>query len=204
MVCGQVGGTVGCEYPAVDLSVLGDTKPYEKRGAVPPERFEELPRPLRTLLGPHLPVLPGTQFGTIAGVAVAKVGDFAWQKPMTPLICREAYNELLSRGIQISGVTSEVRSRTKIQKELVVLQVEPRARWDESSFIEAHNCIACGRYLGKIKSLVIKESSVPKDADLFRISWHTMRVLCTEAFKNTVNELHLTDIAFKEIPVSET
>lgn len=202
--CGDTGGTIGCEYPNVNLPVLVDPKPYLKGWPVSPERLEELRQPIRPLLARHLPLFPGTQFGTIVGKARAKVGDFAWQKTMTPLIREGAYHKLRERGIQIMGVPAELKYRGKQPQKLLVLQVEPRARWDESCLVDERYCSTCGSYLGMVKKpLTVKGSSVPKDADLFRVIWHTMRVISTERFKEVVTEMQLTDIAFEEIPVSD-
>jgi uncharacterized double-CXXCG motif protein len=202
-ICGRIGGTIGCEYPAVDLSILKDTSAYGRRSPVSEREMETLRGPLRPLLPANIPLLPGTQLGPIVGKALAKVGDFAWQKAVTPLICREAFEKLRGYGIQIGGVPAEVKSRTKAQPDLLVLHIEPRAQWDESCLIDSHYCEACGIYKGSFtKPLIVKGSSVPKNADLFRVVWHTMRVIATERFKNAVTEFKLTDITFEEVTVS--
>lgn len=205
-VCGMIGGYAGCEYPIVDLSSLKNITPCLEAWAAPQEKLEEFRSQVRQLVPAHLPLPPGTRFGPVVGEVLVKTGDFASQKPMmTPLISREAYDRLRDRGIRITGVPAELTYRTKLRKELLVLHVEQRARWDESNILERRFCNGCKTLWEKLHCPPsrVKRSSVPVDADLFRVDWQTMVVHCTERFKRVVIELMLTDIMFEEVPLSD-
>jgi len=221
----------GLAYPAVDLSVLPSSESYREPRLVDVAEFEALRRPLLPLMPDGSVPLPGTQFGPLVGEAWGIFGDFAWLSPWTPLVRREALERLGAAGVRsLLGVPTELtfkardvpgeyersftpsywagseppHTRTETA-DLLELQIEPHAGFAGISLPAdgAPACPICGhRAISRPDRIVIDQSSIPEQMDLFRGRELPTLILGTERFAEAVRALQLTDISVEEVEVS--
>jgi uncharacterized double-CXXCG motif protein len=222
-VCHITGGAIKHEYPAIDISpIIKNPKEYTRAWPVPLDKLEELRKPIRRFFPSNVELLPGIEFGPIIGRALAKPGDFAWARLWTPLISEIALRGLESKIGKINAVPAEIKFRGKFNVQYYALHIERRAEVHKSCIIQPGTvCSGCGNRTGMVytwsvnvdrydfkkwkenfsKLFTIDKSSVPNDVHIFRDK-ETGTILVTEAFKNAVAELNLTDIRFDEILVA--
>ena len=83
-LCRSTWGSVGDEYPLIDLSPLPDATPYQSKKPVSNAEFTRLRTGIFELIGKEIPLPPGSDFGTLVGRRVRKIGDFAWARFAPP------------------------------------------------------------------------------------------------------------------------
>ena len=213
--CHITGGSIGVEYPAIDISSISNLKPYLNAWAVPLKRLEELREAIRKFFPPELPLPPGAEFGTITGRALAKPGDFAWARMWTPLISESARKSLEAEIGPIKAVPAELKFRGKFSATYYALHIAQYARLHDSCVANRESCPTCGNYktflIGPLtrnpvelgKQMKIDGTSIPAGSHIFRIREFKTFIIVTEAFKNAVTRLGLSDIAFIEMNVTE-
>lgn len=204
-VCGNTWSNIGLAYPLVSLSELPFERDYRIPRAVPLDEFDFLKNRLVPFLPREIFVLPGTEFGPLVGKASGRFADFAWLNPWTLLIEQRAYLQLQRTGINLPLTAShKLAFRRKSHDSLVELQIEPHASLTlANALTDSSPCPAC-QYssLSLPEEIVIDESSLPTNVDLFRVRNFTTLILASVDFKNATVELGLTGIDFQEVAVT--
>jgi hypothetical protein len=184
------------------------------------EKLEALRKPIKKFFPNDVQLLPGIEFGTIVGRALAKTGDFAWARKWTPLISETALRALESKLGEIKAVPAEIKFRGKFNAQYFALHVEARAKIHESCIVQTGEvCSACGRRIGReftwsektdarriteqlkkcLEQMKIDRGSIPNDVHIFRIMEFGTFIIVTEEFKNAITSLALSDIQFSKI-----
>lgn len=201
-LCGATWGSSGVAYPLIDLSGLSCEKRIRELDSwpIPLDELEELKRQIANLLPHNLPLPSGTQFGPLVGSAEGPFEDIVWNGYLDILVKADVLEQMRSAGAQLSvGVRPRLIFRGKHKTDLFELQIEPRARMvpppDSPS-----TCSACGRWgIKRPEEVIIKETSVPDDVDLFRIIDFATIILATERFSEIVRNHGITGIDFRQV-----
>lgn len=80
-------------------------------------------------------------------------------------------------------------------------KIEPRALMDPSAFPhELPKCSTSGHVRWELpKQIVIQESSIPSDVDIFRERVATALILATDRFVQAVKQLELTGLELNQV-----
>lgn len=203
--CGATWSAVGLAYPSVDLSALPSEKRYRDRWPVTLGELDELRHPIIPLMPDGSIPPPGTHFGPLVGKTKGTFGDFAWLNPWTLLIRSEALERLCYADMHMPiGVRPALTYSEKDPPDLLELQIEPKAKTALGSLPPnaVPQCRSCGRQaLTLPEYIVIEQSSIPQNLDLFRGQDFTTLIFATERFAEAVQNLKLTGMVFREVDV---
>jgi uncharacterized double-CXXCG motif protein len=205
--CGRIVD-VHLVYPALVLPEGLDPRPYQSGWPVTRQRLAELIAPLRKVMGPSLPLGPGTQFGPLKGTARGKHGDFTWLGGL-PLISPMALRRLKSTGAaEITIFPTEIISTSGNPLPHQEIFAARSAKVSPDGFGRAalNPCPECG-YIdlegsdfekwGKYK---VQSSSVPTDKDVFAVC-EVGTILARDQFADAVLRLRLSNITFREVEI---
>lgn len=209
VICGNTWTSVGLSYPSIDLSSLPNSERYFKKGAVSVEAMEELRQPLRGLIPPESLLKPGSSFGPLIGKAYGPIGDFAFCGSWTVLIRPGALRALQKADVQgLVGIPAQLKwiKRTP-PVDLLELDLATHSRLASSSLPPEGipTCSTCGyRKLKAPERIVLAQSSLPPDKDLFRGRDFTTYIFATSSFVEAVQKLRLTGLIFEEVGIAES
>ncbi len=202
--CGATWSEAGLHYPGVDLASMPNRHEYETPR---PEPYAELVR-LREQIRPRVPpgfaLSPGTKFGPLTGRASGTFGQLHLQF-WALCIRREALEQLQQAGIEgLEGYRVQVQGRGKSLPELLELQLAPRGRFHPDCLPTDRKppCPRCGVESHDLPDpYLLDAQSLPTSVDLFRLAdWPTL-ILATQRFVDTVQQLELDGVVFREVPV---
>ncbi len=205
--CGNLWADSELAYSHINLPDSVKPKPYKKPWPVPWKRYEELAGPIRALVPAHLPLRPGTSFGPLEGDMAGPLTGFAWAWDWRCLVRKgilEKLNEKL--GASIQAVPAKIKSRRTEKPDYLELVALPFALLSEKSkqTLEHTDCPKCFRCLAAYEDPVeVKRSSLPKQKHIFRILELSSFVLCSEQFRQAVQDLNLENINFAPIEVAD-
>ncbi|MGA2866366.1 MAG: double-CXXCG motif protein [Verrucomicrobiota bacterium] len=219
--CGNCAGRPGADgwgdpalcYPHISIPASLKPARYRERFTVTWAEYEELKAPLRELVPAHLPLPPGTEFGPLVGVSGGgPLTDFAWLWSWHCFVRAQVLDRLNQKlGVAIQAVPAQFRSRRKEKPDYLELVALPLARVSDATRSGltpgASECcrrqFVSGDYFAYAETpgvpIRVKASSLPVDADIFRIRELSRRVLCSERFHNAVLELGFQNINFAPI-----
>ncbi|NTX07568.1 double-CXXCG motif protein [Myxococcus sp. CA040A] len=202
--CGATWGTVGHDYPSVDLSGLPEHDEFKRPRPEPFAEFARLRELVRPLVPPDVSLPPGTTFGPLVGRASGSFGAIDWLGRICLLMRREALERLHAEGLRgLLGCRTELRFRQKAPPELLELQVAPRGRLHPDCMPPGHPppCPTCDRFsLRWPDEPILDAATLPTDLDLFRLGNFATMVIGTERFKDAVLRLELDGLTFRELP----
>lgn len=203
--CGATWSDGADAYPSVDLSGLPDHEEFEEPRPEPFEEFARLRERVRSLVPPHLPLGPGTEFGPLVGSAMGSFGQLHLPNPWTLLARREAVEKLREAGPRgVKGCPMEVRFRQKNHPDLLELELEPHGALHPDCIPSDREplCTTCGRdAFRRPDEPLLERASLPEHLDLFRLAGYTTMILCTERFHDAVQRVALDEVVFRELPV---
>jgi uncharacterized double-CXXCG motif protein len=203
--CGNTWAMIGVDYPLVDLSFLpADILLSYKPRAVSVEEYIQLRNEVTPLVSKEQPLPPGTGFGPLSGKGVGKCGDFAWPNSWTLLVKRKTYLSLQSSNLRLSGVSvPQLKVKEKSECDLFEFQIEPRVNLAPASYTipEPRICPKCGRDDRKVVKLVIDRNTIPSNLDMMRIVNYPTYIIVSERFRDTANQLNLSNICFDDVEV---
>ncbi len=203
--CRAGGGTIGLEYPCVDLSSLPETelKKLSDRWPVPREEMSRLTELVRPFAPSWALLKPGALFGPITGKGSGRFGQLAMQNPWTLLLRREALERLQAADVRgLQGCPIDVRFRGKNPPELVELQLELPGRLHPVCLPPNRKppCPTCGSDPFNMPNpIVLNAATLPEDVDVFRMADTWGVILVTERFVEGVPRLELDGVTFKEL-----
>lgn len=205
--CKAVWGTAGLIYPSVDLSQHPERKNLEE--ARLEEDFTEFER-LREAVRPLIPgqvLFPGTGFGPFQGSAQGRFGPLVFPTSWIMMMRREALEQFQAEGLRsLKGCQVELRFRQKKNSpELVELELLPLGLLHEDCIpLESREpCPRCGRWGFSLpEKPILKDSSLPKEVDLFRLANFPTVIVATERFVEVVRKLWPEEgLELRELPV---
>ncbi len=200
--CGETWGQPGLQYPSVDLSAWSREVEYRQLWPVSAEEFESRRSALEPLVPKGVPLLPGTQFGPLVGEVRGDFGDFAWRDGWTLLARPRVITQLSEAGVKLPKTTRAIlENHGSNIWELDELEIEPRALMDPSAFATSlPKCSTCGHIEWEIpEHIIVQESSIPSDVDIFRERVATTLILATERFVDAVKQLELSGLEFNQV-----
>lgn len=175
--CRAGGGTLGLEYPCVDLSSLPahELKKLSDPWPIPREEMSRLTELVRPFVPSWALLKPGALFGPITGKGVGRFGQRVMQTPWTLLLRREALERLQTAGLRgLQACPSDIRFRGKNPPELLELHKLPNP-------------------------LILDATSLPEEVDVFRMEDVWGVILVTERFVDAVKRLELDGVTFREL-----
>ncbi|NLS76580.1 MAG: hypothetical protein GXY76_04880 [Chloroflexi bacterium] len=198
---------VGVAYPAVDLSVLSCEAKYRKARAASLEEYQRLRDAVLPLVPKGSLVVPGTSLGPLTGEARGRFGSFAWIGSWTMLVQAEVIPQLEAVGVKLPvSAPAELHSRAGSRHCFVEFQLMCDALLAAVSFraeVMKPPCSVCGREAAVLDRVVVEESTVPREVDLFRPRNHPAVVLATERFADAARQLGLTNIVLERVDVTD-
>lgn len=203
--CRAGGGTVGLQYPCVDLSSLPEheLKKLSDPWPVPPQEMARLIEVVRPFAPAWAVLKAGALFGPLTGKASGRFGQLVMQTPWTLLLRREALEQLQAAGIRgLQGCPIDVRFRGKNPPELLELQLELHGSIHPSCLPADRKppCPTCGNDWLKLPNpIVLDAASLPEDVDVFRMADAWTVILVTERFVDAVTRLELDGVTFREL-----
>lgn len=203
--CGNTWAMIGVDYPLVDLSFLPDEnlQSYKPR-VVSVEEYVQLRNLVAPLVSIGLPLPPGTGLGPLSGKGVGKCGDFAWPNSWTLLVKSGTYQRLQESNLRLPLVSvPQIKVKGNNELDLLELQIEPRVNLAPSSYTipEPRICPKCGRDDRKVKKLILDRNTIPTDLDLMRIVNYSTYIVISERFRDTVNQMKLSNICVENVEV---
>lgn len=203
--CQETWALVGVAYPSVDLSSLPGEEQYRRLWPVPLEELEKRRRPLLDLI-PDGSVPPaGTELGPLVGTAQGAFADFVWVNPWTLLAQPDALEQLRKTEVKLpKSVPALITFKKTNIRAFLELELEPRTLMARSAFpYDLPQCQVCGRVQAKMpEKIIIQQSSIPSDVDIFRDRLMTTLILATGQFLEAVKRLELTGLEFREVDVA--
>ncbi|NMO14015.1 hypothetical protein HPC49_00090 [Pyxidicoccus fallax] len=203
--CGaRVFGDTTVRYPCVDLSALPNVRDYEYKLPQPLDEYLRLSEQLRPLLPPGAVLMPGMALGPMVGKASGTFGQLFMHDPSFVQIRREALTRLQEAGIRgLHGCPLEVRFRGKNPPELLEPQLELRGGFHPDCLpADARTCERCGAANYSLPDpYILDAATLPTDVDLFRLADWSAVILATERFVDTVKQLSLDGVTFREVRV---
>ena len=202
-VCQESWGEVGIAYPSVDLTNLPEESQYRRFWPVSLEEFQERQRPVLRLIPDGSKPPPGTHLGPLVGAGRGgPFADFVWVNPWTLLAQSSAWERLRTTDVKLpKAVPALIKFKKPNEYMFVELELEPRTLMARSAFgHDLPQCKACGRVEATMPdNIVIQQSSIPSDVDIFRDRLMPTLVLATDRFVQAVNRLKLTGLEFREV-----
>lgn len=204
LTCRAGGGSPALAYPCVDLSSLSasEQQALSDPRPVPREAVMKLVERVRPLAPAWARLEPGAQFGPLTGPGSGRFGALYMQNPWTLLRRRETLEALRSHGLKgIDGQAVDIRFRGKSPPDLVELQLELHGRLHPDCLPANRKppCPTCGSEPFDLpQSLILQASSLPADADLFRMEDAWTVILATERFVDVAARLKLDGVVFRE------
>ena len=202
-VCQETWATTGIAYPSVDLTTLPAESQYRQFWPVSLEEFEERRRPVLGLIPDGSMPPPGTEFGPLMGTGRGgSFADFVWVNPWTLLAQSSAWERLRTTDVKLpKTVPASIRFKKPNVYVFVELELEPRTLMARSAFgHDLPQCKACGRVQAQMPdNIVVKQSSIPSDVDIFRDRLMPTLILATDPFVQAVKRLQLTGLEFSEV-----
>ncbi|GHG79286.1 double-CXXCG motif protein [Comamonas sp. JC664] len=203
--CGQTWSTTGLEYPCVDLTEFPHQAQYRQPRAEPQDVLTRLTEQLRSWLPAGLLLEPGASFGPMTGTARGLFGEIHLPVPWTLCMYREALERLQASGIHgLQGCRLNVRHRDEQAPELWELQLEHHGHFHPDCLPADRKppCPRCGVESYDLPDpYLLDAQSLPTPVDLFRLAdWPTL-ILATQRFVDTVQQLELDGVVFREVPV---
>jgi uncharacterized double-CXXCG motif protein len=205
-LCKAVWSTAGLAYPSVDLSQHPDreylAEPRLEEDFTEFERLREAVRPLV----PGSSLEPGTEFGPLEGRARGSIGPFVLPAPWIVVVRRETLETLQGEGLRgFKGCSMKLRFRQRNLPELLELELLPLGLLHEECVPPAQRrpCSRCGRLgFSYPENPLLKDGSLPKDVDLFRLESFPTIIIATERFVEVVRRLWPEEgLEFRELPV---
>jgi len=202
--CRQTWTTIGIIYPVIDLTGTPMDELLREPRAAHLEEYETLQAELREYVPDHLPLSPGTHLGSLVGKAKGKMGDFVWQQLWNLLITHEAYVALTDKNILMPDYgIPHLNFGKKPPVDLFELQIELGASLSPKSLEPVGDvCSLCGRDTRKVRKVILDQSTIPTDKDIFRIRGFSSQIIGTERFKCACEELNLSNITFTPVEVA--
>jgi len=203
--CGTTWANTGLAYPRVDLSDLPCVEAYQDQWPIAPDRFDKLRDKVLPLVPPKSLVLPGTEFGPLTGDIQGQFDHavFIWVNPWTLLLRRDAQQYFHNSGVLLPiTVDTNLTYKGEYCSTLMELQIEARASilQDDKTKSSGAACFLGGyRLMLRPEPLVIQETSLPDDLDLFRPKEFTTLILATERFFRVCQEFEMTDLLFRVV-----
>jgi uncharacterized double-CXXCG motif protein len=203
--CRAGGGTLGLEYPCVDLSSLPEheLKKLSDPWPVPREEMSRLTELVRPFAPSWAVLKPGALFGPITGRGVGRFGQLVMQTPWTLLLRREALERLQTAGLRgLQACPTNIRFRGRSPPELLELQLELHGRLHPACLPLNRKppCPACGSDPFELpKPIVLDAASLPEHLDVFRMKDLWGVILVTERFVDTAKRLELDGVTFREL-----
>jgi uncharacterized double-CXXCG motif protein len=201
--CGMGGGTVGIQYPCVDLSSLPEREKFDKPWPVSVEEFVRLRELVRPLAPPNALLEPGTSFGPLEGTGSGYFGQLFMQNPWSLHVRREALERLREAGVRgLQGCPIAVRFRSRNAPELLALQLELHGQYHPDCLPKDLEppCPACGyQRLMRPEPMILDATSLPADLDLFRLRQGWTNIIVTERLMDAVQRLELDGVVFQEL-----
>ena len=182
-----------------------DRKLYKRYKPVSKPEFEKLARPLRQLIPPSKPLLPGMGLGEFRGTVYRREArDFLWVIAFSLLLKESAYEQLRGAGITLTcgPAVMEDFKTYEVRKEYQrIAEIKPVKCMAVQclEFAESRDCPECGvRITKRPKRLFLKERAIPKGEFLFAVE-ETDQLIANEEFEGTVKALRLKNIAFAPV-----
>jgi uncharacterized double-CXXCG motif protein len=201
-LCQETWATIGVAYPSIDLSSLPNEKQYRRLWPVSLAEFEERRRPLLDLIPDGSVPPPGTELGPLVGTARGAFVDFVWVNPWTLLAQPEALEQLRKTDVKLPKSVPALISFKKANIDaLVELELEVRTIVVRSAFSHGlPQCQTCARVQAKMpEEIIIQQSSIPSDVDIFRDRLMTTLILATDRFVEAVRHANLAGLEFREV-----
>jgi hypothetical protein len=174
------------------------------------EKWLQLQDRVLSALPYSVPITPGTCFGVSQVRITGRAADWYWDLEAGHVfIAGQTLNQLQKAGlVDLFAVPCIVKpSRSRVYFELQIehsaelngeLRVEPRLISESVS--RRFNCKVCGRQTGVLpKHPVLKGSTIPAGASLFRLKQSPTSVFCSEAFRDAAVQLELANMVFLEV-----
>lgn len=201
--CGSIWGTVGLEYPTVDLSGLPEELEYREARSASLESYRSLKRTISDAF-PNLPVLlPGAAFGPLTGRASGKrLEGFVWRAWWSICLEADALEKLRKTGLNLpQHVKADITYRNEVQEVFELsLPLEGVLVNPVYDGIQLNHCTTCDRDSGTLPDApLVDVSSISGTSDIFRIRNFTTIILVTEQFVEAVESQRITGAEFKQI-----
>jgi len=189
LVCPKHGwrGRFSTSYPIVDLSKV--SPPVPKR-ALKLAEFEEIKTRLRPLVPAQLEILPCQGYGPLIAEAHGKLSDAIMVVgDGTSCMRLEKFEKLKKQGLpDLQGVEAKVKYKLEPGIRVMEIQIQGHVRLGSPSFPGGitNYCPICRCDIGlrelRESQVTVKESSIPKQGDVFGLlDWH-QGIIVTEHF----------------------
>jgi uncharacterized double-CXXCG motif protein len=203
--CGTVGGWAGLLYPCVDLSGLPaqELKKLSDGWPVPIDEFERRRELVRPLAPKHALLKTGTSFGALTGRGSGQFGQLFMQNPWSLFVRHEALEQLQSAGLRgLEGCRVDVSFRSKNPPDLWELQLVAHGQLHPDCLPVDRKppCSSCGRTGVSLPATYwLDAASLPEQLDVFRLADFPTQIIATERMADTVKNLGLDGVVFREV-----
>ncbi|RKG61037.1 hypothetical protein D7X30_09080 [Corallococcus sp. AB011P] len=201
--CDAWGGMTA--YPSVDLSALPEKDELKSGWPQTREEYQRRAALVRPFVPPELQLEPGCMFGPLVGTAIGRFGPVT-ALPSWQVLVREdtlaAIQEARLKGI--IPVRAELRNRRTKELPQYELEARPLVKLHPACIQDRDRvptCDYCGRHGFSLPpERWLLSASIPTDLDLFGVE-ETTRIVVSERFVDTVNQLGPSDVVYREISV---
>lgn len=209
-VCGFTGGTVGIQYPCLNLPASIESKPYRNVWPVSVQRLNDLTKDLRKFIPDHLPLRASSGFGPLVGKGHGNFPNIVWNNSWTLLFSPSVVEHLKNFGFNnLCYSRPEIALRSKKPFQHVEIQIEPLLHLDYSCVVPGtlDECSNCGRRKMKLIDAdygglpSIRADSIPKEMVLARIIEWPTQIVASETFVEAISFGRIKGISFTELKV---
>ena len=202
-VCNQTWATISLEYPSIDLTNFVDEKLYRVARPEPLSEFLRLRQKIADAFPQLIVLKPGAVFGSSVGKAIGgRLDGFVWRAWWTICLEAGALEKLKDSGLSLpNSVKAELKFK-KEEQEVFEFDLPLKGKLTNGVYdgIQLKYCYGCGRdSASKPDEILIDQSSIPTDIDIFRISNFTTIILVTERFVKAVTDSHIKGAIFNEV-----